>query len=301
MKKLVLALALLLAATPALACGDRVARTAVVPAFGPEGDAVLALVNAKRTCAIAGRRFTTGRIGKTPVVVFLSGVGMVNAAMTTQLAIDHFKVRRLVMSGIAGGADPALHIGDVAIPERWGQYLNASFARETPQGFRPVDFLETPHFANFGMIFPNGVKVASKKGEAAYAPRFWFEADARLLAAAREAAEGAELSACDASGACLAKPPRAVVGGAGLSGPVFVDNAAFRDYARTTFGAEVMDMESAALAQVAYANDLPFIAFRSVSDLAGGGEGENQMRTFMNLAATNSARFMQRFLSRLPD
>ena len=54
-----------------------------------------------------------------------------------------------------------------------------------------------------------------------------------------------------------------------------------------TFGARVLDMESAAVAHVAYANGVPFIAIRSLSDLAGGGEGANQMAVFLaSLPAT---------------
>ena len=47
-------------------------------------------------------------------------------------------------------------------------------------------------------------------------------------------------------------------------------NAAFRSYTFETFGARVPDMESAAVAHVAWANRVPFIAMRSLSDLAGG-------------------------------
>jgi adenosylhomocysteine nucleosidase len=50
---------------------------------------------------------------------------------------------------------------------------------------------------------------------------------------------------------------------------------------------------------VAYVNEVPFIAFRSLSDLAGGGPGENEMETFMSLAATNSAAVVTRFLAAL--
>ncbi len=39
--------------------------------------------------------------------------------MITQLMIDHFNVKRLLLSGIAGGVDPANHIGDVIIPSEW--------------------------------------------------------------------------------------------------------------------------------------------------------------------------------------
>lgn len=51
---------------------------------------------------------------------------------------------------------------------------------------------------------------------------------------------------------------------------------------------------------VAYANDVPFIAFRSLSDLAGGDPGPNQARTFFQLAADNSATLARAFLAAAP-
>ena len=66
------------------------------------------------------------------------------------------------------------------------------------------------------------------------------------------------------------------------------------------FGAEVLDMESAAVAHVAYVNGVPFIAFRSLSDLAGGDGDANQIHAFLGLAAKNSAAFMKVFLRALP-
>ncbi len=56
-------------------------------------------------------------------------------------------------------------------------------------------------------------------------------------------------------------------------------------------------METAATAMVAHSNGVPYIAFRSLSDLAGGGEGENEMGTFMGLAAANSAKVLRAFLA----
>ena len=93
-------------------------------------------------------------------------------------------------------------------------------------------------------------------------------------------ANDAALARCTAEDMCLNEAPRIVVGGSGVSGGAFIDNAAFRTWAFETFGARVLDMESAAVAHVAYANGVPFIAIRSLSDLAGGGEGANQMEGF---------------------
>jgi adenosylhomocysteine nucleosidase len=44
-------------------------------------------------------------------LLFLSGIGMTNAAMATQLALDRFHLTHAVVSGIAGGVNPGLHIG----------------------------------------------------------------------------------------------------------------------------------------------------------------------------------------------
>jgi adenosylhomocysteine nucleosidase len=238
--------------------------------------------------------FVTGMLAGRQVVLFLSGISMVNAAMTAQLALDRFDVTGIVFSGIAGGVDPALHIGDVVAAARWGQYLEAAFARETDGKFQPPPWWQTPPFPNFGMIFPGYVDVRRAAGGAE--KRFWFEVDAGMLAAA-DTIRTVDLKRCTAAQACLGEAPRVLVGGNGVSGAAFVDNARFRQYVFDTFKAQVLDMESAAVATVAYANAVPFIAFRSLSDLAGGGGEANQLRTFFQLASDNSAAVVQRFLA----
>jgi adenosylhomocysteine nucleosidase len=45
----------------------------------------------------------------------------------------------------------------------------------------------------------------------------------------------------------------------------------------------------------------PIIAFRSLSNLAGGRAGENEILTFFQLAADNSAIVVIAFLEKLAD
>ena len=79
-----------------------------------------------------------------------------------------------------------------------------------------------------------------------------------------------------------------------------MDNRTYRDYLHDTFDAQVVEMETAAIGMVSYANGIPFIAFRSVSDLAGGGEAsQNEIRVFEHLAAQNSAALVSAFLRQL--
>jgi adenosylhomocysteine nucleosidase len=277
---------------------DETPRLAVIGAFEPELEALLARTEVERTVAKNGVTFSLGKLGGKDVVVFASGVSMVNAAMTTQLALDHFEISAVIVDGIAGGVDPALDIGDVVVPADWGQYLEAIFARETAAGFAPPPWAERP-YPNFGMIFPQWVEVR-REGAAELEEKFWFAADPALLKVAGTIVDKAELKSCSAENACLPTPPRIVVGGRGVSGQAFVDNAKFREYVFDTFGAQVLDMETAAVAMVAYANAVPFIGFRSLSDLAGGGAAANEMETFMGLAAENAASVLVAFIEALP-
>jgi adenosylhomocysteine nucleosidase len=274
---------------------DGVPRVAIVSAFEPELVLLRARLAGPVTHRVHGVEFTTGVLQGRPVVLFLSGISMTNAAMNTQRALDRFAVTHLVFSGIAGGVDPALHIGDVTVPAQWGSYLESLFARETAPGrYTTPRTSKDAGFANFGMIHPRAVQARSASS---VQTRFWFEVDAGMLAVARGLTPGVALARCDAAARCLGTQPKLVVGGNGVSGAAFVDNAAFREYAFATFGARVLDMETSAVGQVAWSNGVPFIAFRSLSDLAGGGAGENEMHTFMTLAADNSAKVLLAFLA----
>ncbi len=278
---------------------DETPRIAVMSAFAPELTALAAATTDKQTYDSGPAVFTTGVLEGKRVVLFLSGMSMVNAALNTQAALDRFKVTAIVFSGIAGGVDPALDVGDVVVADRWSQYLESIFARETaPTVFTPPQTEAPPPVANYWMIFPRGVLLEPRPGQTER--KLWFDADPALLAAARTAAGSVTLKRCIAE-LCLVKAPRVVVGGAGVSGQTFMDNAEFRKYAHETFKAQVLDMESAAVAQVAYLNGkTPFIAFRSLSDLAGGDPGANQARTFFQIASDNSAAVVRAFLRALP-
>lgn len=279
-------------------------RTAVMTAFPPEWAALVGAVRDPVEHRVNGLTILTGTMEGKPVLLIQSGVSMVNAAMNTQLMLDRFAVKRIIFSGIAGGVDPGLDIGDVVVPERWNQYMEVSFARETTTGWVPPERQDATALPNYGMMFPRDVRVGSATEPVAR--RRWFAADPALVALARKVAGTTALARClpttgTAAAPCLDKAPKIVVGGGGISGPAFADNAQYREYLFATFQASVLDMESAAVGQVAFANSVPFVVFRSLSDLAGGDSGHNQMVTFMALASSNSATAVRSFVAALPD
>lgn len=293
---------------------DARARTVIITAFEPEWVALEGAVKSPKTYRINGLTILTGTMAGRPVVLLQSGVSMVNAAMNTQLVIDRFNAKRIVFSGIAGGIDPALSVGDVVVADQWAQYMEVSLGRKKGDQFISPDIYDDPdHLANYGMMIPRKVRVGNA-AEPAKRHR-WFHADPALLALARKSVGGFALERClpanepipqtrgvsaDA-GRCLDHQPRVSVGGNGISGPAFADNAEYREYLYAQFKAQVLDMETAATAHVAYANQVPFIGFRSLSDLAGGDSGPNQSWVFGRLAARNAATVVQRFVAALPD
>lgn len=269
-------------------------RVAIISAYGPEVVKLKSVAKIEAEVIINGRSFILCEIAGKKAVMFMSGISMVNAAMTTQLALDHFNISHILFSGIAGGVNPELNIGDVTIPSKWAQYQESIFARESSEGFNLGWHQEI--YPGFGMMYPQNVEVTHGGLESAddSESMFWFNVDDELLAVAEKIKELELLSEKD--GVKLTSVPKLVVGGNGVSGMTFVDNAAYRDWAYTTFEADCLDMETAAVGHVAYANDVPYIAFRSLSDLAGGGDGENEIGTFFGIAADNAAEVLLTFL-----
>lgn len=276
---------------------ERTSRTAILCAYKPECQAILPIVADRQEEGHAGVRLVSGQIDGTPVILVESGVSMVNATMAAQIAIDRYRIDKLIVMGISGGANPDLHVGDVVIPDGWSEYLESVFARENDGHYVLPSYFAVPQERHFGMIFPQPVHVPRSTGMPEL--RWSFPVDHDLLEAARRISSRLAFNKCTAGMKCLETTPRLVVGGGGVSGPAFIDNAAFREFAHRTFHADVLDMEAAAVAQVAYMNGVPFLAIRSLSDLAGGDADANQMEAFQELASGNAVAVLVQLLKQL--
>jgi adenosylhomocysteine nucleosidase len=286
--------------TVPLVHGDTVPRVAVISAF--EGELTKLRDSAALTGRIEvnGRTFWLGKLKGHDVALLLSGVSIVNATQTSEALLQRLRIRSIVFSGIAGGVNPGLKVGDITVPAQWGNYQESLFARKVDTGWDAGP--QKGEFPNYGMIFPRPQALARTGRPAdSLETRFWFPADSASLATARLVAASTTLRRrVTGSQDSLEHQPKIVVGGNGVSGPTFVDNAEYRTWVWNTFQADALDMETSAVAQVAWVHQVPFVAFRSLSDLAGGGQGKNEARTFGRLAADNSATAVLSYLNRLP-
>lgn len=105
---------------PAVTPDSSAPRTLVLSAFPDEADAVLSRTTLDPVPVVIAdhRHFYLGSIGGSKVIVAMTGIGMVNAADTTDTALARFAVGAVVFSGVAGGGGRT-SIADVAIPARW--------------------------------------------------------------------------------------------------------------------------------------------------------------------------------------
>jgi adenosylhomocysteine nucleosidase len=271
---------------------------AVLNAYPPEMDAMI------KEFGLAGPGFTQQRIkgfrfyrgvleGK-DVLVVETGMSLVNAAMALQLTLDKFPVTHVLFAGVAGGTDPALQVGDVVIPEKWAYHAEAAYFNPDGKGGYIVADYFKQKYPNFGMIFPDEV-VATKASAEGFVRVPAFPADPALLAAARAAI--AKLG--PVKGERTGRTLTIEVGGTGVSGPVFLDNADYRKYVFSVWQARCLDMESTAYAQVCYTNEIPFLAVRALSDLAGGQEGKNVIDDHEATSSFNAVRVMRAILREL--
>ena len=74
------------------------------------------------TVEVGHVRIDLGRIDGHEVALVGAGIGKVNTALVTTLLADRFGCRLVVFSGVAGGLDPGLRIGDVVIADRTLQH-----------------------------------------------------------------------------------------------------------------------------------------------------------------------------------
>ncbi len=248
----------------------------ILYALDIEGQDLIEKMSIQNEQKILGRQVTIGRLSGFDVILAKSGVSLTNAAMITQKLIDIYQPKGVIFTGIAGALDEEVHIGDIVICETWATH----------------DYVH--HWAD--EIHPYGIRVYSPQ-EDNIVRKFFFSVDSSLYETAGKIARD-EISFKRIGD----RTPKLIVGGVGVSGNAFVDNAEKRIWLNKNFNALITDRESSAVAQVCFVNGTPFIVFRSASDLAGGSgpsSARGELEEFSKIASTNSSMLVTKLLENL--
>ena len=220
---------------------------------------------------IEGIQFLTGTLNQQNVVIARTGVGKVNAAMTATLVIEHFRPNQVIFTGVAGGLNPDLQIGDIVIAEKTAQH--------------DLGRLESTEIENMGTKNP----INGKRN-----PVF-FPADPRLLQITETVLADIKLNPFQTPQG--QRHPR-IIRGTVVTGDVFVASDAKKTILHKNLGADAVEMEGAAVAQICWQHNVPCLVIRSLSDNAGANASED-FRKYYKIAARNSAALVTRIISQL--
>lgn len=204
---------------------------------------------------IAGMTFFLGTVGEKEVAVVRCGIGKVNAAVCTQILIDIFEVEYVINTGVAGGLHPELNIGDIVVSS---------------------DTVEHDMDAS---------AVGNPRGEIPRMQKTYFEADEKLIVAAKKAAESL-------------KGNHKVFVGRVASGDQFICSIKVKEDIYSTFTAYCAEMEGAAIAHTCFLNQVPFVIIRAISDKADQS-ADVSFEEFVDIAARNASKMIEGILETL--
>lgn len=92
-------------------------KIAVIGAMEEEVELLRAAISNPKTTVIANSEYTEGTYEGKDVVLLKSGIGKVNAAMSTTILLHEFKPDIVINTGSAGGYDENLEVGAIVISD----------------------------------------------------------------------------------------------------------------------------------------------------------------------------------------
>ena len=110
-------------------------RYGIIAAMQEEMKEIENIMQDKTETQIYELKFVKGTINESEVILVQAGVGKDNAARTTQILIDNFKIDVVINIGSAASAKDDLDIGDIVIGKKLVQHDFDITAFDHPKGF----------------------------------------------------------------------------------------------------------------------------------------------------------------------
>ncbi len=244
-------------------------RIAILGAMPEEIQLLESQMSHIKTKNILGFQFKTGKLNGRKIVLTETGIGKVNAAVVTTLIIKEFQPKSVIFTGIAGGISEALKQGDIVI----GNKLT---------------------YHDYGRLTNEGLSTnATRNPITKQLNPLYFSSDSILVLQAMSAAKEVNLQKMSAE----ASQPNISVGTI-VTGDTFVTSSTAVGHFEKTLQASATEMEGAAVAQVCFQQNIPFLIIRSISDKANE-KASVDFQTFKKIASDNSATLVKEILKKL--
>lgn len=185
-----------------------------------------------------GWTFWKGKLDDYPVVIARTEVGVTNAAASTTLAIEKFQPRVIINQGTSGGHDPRLHRYDIVLGEKTVNFGSFNSDRgEYGEGINAEEWKQREMTLRL-----DGEEIGFQ----------WFESDPQLVDIAQ-------------------RVNKKYTHGKIVEGTVGTADEWNRELDRIkwiheNYGTSVEEMETASVAQVARAYNIPFLSIRILSN-----------------------------------
>ena len=244
------------------------ALTLILSAMPSEIRLIQAHLKKPKRGRLAGFPYVAGVLRGRRVVTTVTGVGVTNGAMVTALFVHHFQPAEVLVSGTGSRFNPRINTGDTVISTR------------------------TIHHAA-GSLTNQGMVYRKVRGPLAGQMTHWYyRPDLRLLKLAKASIRGYTAEPVTANGATYV--PRVLTGVVSASDLFGVSDAKIADM-KKKLNPDIMEMESAAIAQVCTQLRVPHLVFRAGSNRTQSNPG-NDYRLLGQKAAAAAARWTVYFV-----
>jgi adenosylhomocysteine nucleosidase len=215
----------------------------IMGAISEEISAIVAEIRGDLVVTVSGMRsYHVGILWGVPVVAVYSRIGKVAAASTATHLISDFHVDRIIFTGVAGGIDPSLNVGDIVIA---GDLYQHDMDARPLFGRHEIPLLGKSGFSTSASLRSRCLEAAQK----------FIDEDLKSAIPAEILASFGIMH------------PRALEAGIASGDKFFADRAESAELA-VRLPVACVEMEGAAVAQVCHEYGVEYAVIRTISDSA---------------------------------